>query len=500
MRHRLKTFLTRALMCAPVFFFAVPNLLFSQAKALRIDSLLTAYHSCDQFNGAALVAENGKVICKKGFGYADMEWRIPNAPDTKFRIASLTKQFTAMLVLQQVEKGRIRLDGKITDYLPDYPPRTGDYITIHQLLSHTSGMPHYGAIPDFFPKYSRQPYAPDEYIKLFRNLDLLSEPGTEYSYSSFGYYLLGVILEHVTGKSYGKLLQERIFNTLGMKDTRLDDHETLENNRATGYRYTLSGYQNASFRDMSTAYSTGALFSTVEDLYLWDQALYTEKLLSDEYKELLFTPNLSGYGYGWNVEKIPASGTDSATAVEHQGDTNGFTACITRILDDKHLIVLLRNTRNNPGPGLERISRDISAILYGSRYEGARKSIAAALLKALENKGPVRIVELYHSLKNDYPGAYFFGENELNALGYHLIELDRVREAIMIFRLNVEAYPEVFSVYNSLGEALLINEEKELAAKNLEKSLELNPGNPMAVEMLRKINADKSGGQTGQTK
>ena len=136
----------------------------AQTKSQKIDALLSQFHEYGQFNGSALVAENGKVIFKKGFGMANMEWDIPNKPDTKFRVGSITKQFTAMLVMQLVEKGALRLDGKITDYLPDYPKSMGDRVTIHHLLTHTSGIPGYTEFPNFFRDLSRDPYAPPAFV------------------------------------------------------------------------------------------------------------------------------------------------------------------------------------------------------------------------------------------------------------------------------------------------------------------------------------------------
>jgi CubicO group peptidase (beta-lactamase class C family) len=339
---------------------------YSAEKSTLIDSIINEYHNQGLFNGSLLVAEEDMVIYRNGIGYANIEWNIPNTPHTKFRIASLTKQFTSMLVLQSVEQGLIALDAHVSAYLPEYPEKQGGQIKIHQLLSHTSGMPHYEAIPDFFPGNSRQPYKPTEFIRLFWNLDLMSKPGTEYSYSSFGYYLLGVILEKVHGKPYEDLLKEKILDPVGMNETVMDNHGRIEMYRAAGYDVTENGLKNASFRDMSTAFSTGALLSTVEDLYLWDRELYDDNLLPARYKNKLFKPNLENYGYGWCVEKVPCDNNrDSTTVVWHWGETNGFTSRIERFIDDRKLIVLLRNTSNPPKGNLEIIAKDIRDVLYG---------------------------------------------------------------------------------------------------------------------------------------
>ncbi|HKP36042.1 MAG TPA: serine hydrolase domain-containing protein, partial [Pyrinomonadaceae bacterium] len=174
----------------------------AQDKAAKIDQLLSLYSKYGQFNGTALVADNGNVIYKKGFGLANMEWNIPNAPDTKFRLGSITKQFTSTVILQLVEQGKIKLDGKIIDYLPDYRNDTGSKVTIHHLLSHTSGIKSYTSLPNFFKDVSRNSFTVEEFVRKYASGDLEFEPGTKYTYNNSGYFLLGAIIEKVTGKPY----------------------------------------------------------------------------------------------------------------------------------------------------------------------------------------------------------------------------------------------------------------------------------------------------------
>ena len=195
---------------------------FTQTKSAKIDALIQQYVANRQFNGSVLVAEKGQIIFKKGYGMANMEWNIPNAPDTKFRLGSITKQFTAMLIMQLVEKGKLKLTGKVTDYLPDYPKATGDKITIHHLLTHTSGLSNYTNFPGFFEKQSRNPYTPEVFLKEFMNLPLDFEPGSKFSYSNSGYFLLGVIIEKVTGKSYAEVLKTNILAPAQLQDTGYD--------------------------------------------------------------------------------------------------------------------------------------------------------------------------------------------------------------------------------------------------------------------------------------
>ena len=264
---------------------------------------MTAANKYRLFNGSVLVAENGKVIYKKGLGLAQMEWNIPNTPDTRFRLGSITKQFTATLILQLVEQGKVKLDGKVSDYLPAYRKDIGEKVTVHQLLNHTSGIPSYTGLPGFFNDVSRNPYTVDDFIKKYASNDLEFEPGSKFSYNNSGYFLLGAIVEKVTGQTYEKALKERILDPLGMKNTGYDHHGTLIEKRASGYQKTPDGYVNAPYLDMSIPYAAGSMYSTVEDLYLWDQALYTDRVLSAATKELMYKPNLEDYAYGWVVTK-----------------------------------------------------------------------------------------------------------------------------------------------------------------------------------------------------
>src|SRR5438128_9413892 len=249
--------------------FTFQALAFAQDKAGKIEQLMSLHDKYGQFNGAVMVVDHGQMIYKKGFGLANMEWNIPNTPGTKFRLGSITKQFTATLVLQLVEQGKIKLDGKLSDYLPDYRKDTGAKVTIHNLLSHTSGIPSYTSLPGFFQNVSRNPFAVNDFIKTYATGDLESEPGTKFAYSNSGYFLLAAILESVAGKPYEQVLKENIFDPLDMKNTGYEHWASIIGNRATGYSRTPRGYETAPYLDMSIPYAAGSLYSTVEDLYLW---------------------------------------------------------------------------------------------------------------------------------------------------------------------------------------------------------------------------------------
>ena len=463
----------------------------AQDKAARIDQMISLYHKYGQFNGSALVVDNGKVIYKKGSGLANMEWNIPNAPDTKFRLGSVTKQFTATLVLQLVEQGKIKLDGKLIDYLPDYRPDTGTRVTIHNLLSHTSGIPNYTALPDFFEKVSRNPFKVDDFVKKYASGDLQFEPGTKFTYSNSGYFLLGAIVEKVTGKSYEQVLRENIFEPVGMKNSGFDHWNAIIGKRATGYSRTPRGYETAPYLDMSIPYAAGSLYSTVEDLFLWDQALYGEKILSAKSKELMFKPNLNNYGYGFVMTQATLGPAKLAVPViQHNGGINGFSTVIVRMTGDKRLIVLLDNAED--GQYLDKMVTGIMSVLYDQPYDMPRRSIADVIVNTILEKDAASAIKEYRALKAG-PAAseYDFSEAELNRVGYQLLQMKKLAEAIEIFKLNVEMYPQSANTYDSLGEAYMTHNDKELSIANYKKSLELDASNTNAKSRLAALTGEQ---------
>jgi CubicO group peptidase (beta-lactamase class C family) len=392
-----------------------------------------------------------------------------------------------VLVLQLVEQGQLKLEGKIGDYLPECPKKVGERVTIHQLLNHTSGIPSYTGFPDFVAKRSRDPLAPLELAKLYWERELEFEPGSRFAYNNSGYHLLGVLIEKITGQPYEKVLAERILAPLGMKDTGYDQHDRILPKRAAGYRAVLDGYVNAAYVDMSLPYSAGALYSTVEDLYLWDQALYTDRLLAPQSKERMFQPGLSNYGYGWFIDQTTIPGLDrKVPRVAHGGGINGFSTLLTRLTGERHLIVLLSNT---PGRSrLAQINDGAMAILYGQEPPPPKQSIAQVLYQRIKEQGIQAAVADYRKLKAEQPAGFDFREQELNTLGYALLnEAQKTTEAIEVFKLNVEAYPKSSNVCDSLAEAYARDGQKALAIQYYEKALALDPKNANAAKRLEKL-------------
>ncbi len=322
-----------------------------------VDEFIAPLVNDQLFSGVILIAQGDTILVSKGYGMANLEHDIPNTPQTKFRIASLTKQFTSMAIMMLQEQGKLNVQDSVCNYLADCP-ETWRAMTIHHLLTHTSGLP--ANTPS--PNYTGRSFAffSESVVKDLMDDSLSSEPGKRFNYSNAGYFVLGVIIEKVSEKPYATYLKDNIFQPLNMVNTGCDTNDLILKYRASGYRFTAAdGLQHAAYNDMTIAYAAGCLYSTVEDLYLWDRALYTEKLVSQSSLDLIFTPvGASGgtYGYGWDVGKI----LDHAE-VGHGGNINGFITDIRRFVDDDMVVIVLSNIENAPmwnkiAPGLWKIA------------------------------------------------------------------------------------------------------------------------------------------------
>lgn len=464
----------------------------SQVKTETLDELVAGFVKLQQFNGSVLVARNGTVLLKKGYGYANFELLSPNEVDTKFRLASVTKQFTAMAVMQLVERGALRLEGTISEYLPDYPKETGSKVTIHHLLTHTSGIPSYTDFPGFMQQHVRDPYRPQDFIKYFKDSTLLFQPGERFAYNNSAYFLLGVIIEKVTGKPYAQVLAEHIFIPLGMKNTGYDVNARVLPKRAAGYHLNGDQLVNAPYIDMSIPYAAGSLYSTVEDLMLWDNALYTETLVKNETLNKIFTPYISTagrgvanyYGYGWFLGKEQVgSSADSVETIEHGGGIFGFNTLMFRVPKSKTTIILLSNVT---GARLRDVTRSILGVLYDKPYDKAKQSAAKVLKYDILGIGLEKAVSAYR-INKEKRSEFYLNEGELNGAGYEFLAQKRFAEAIAVFTLMVEAFPRSSNAYDSLGEGYMMSGNKKNAVKNYEKSIELNPNNDNGKEMLKKL-------------
>jgi len=308
----------------------------------QVDRLLTPLVDRDLVSGSVLIARGGNILLAKGFGPANREHGVPNTAETVYSLASITKSFTAIAILQLAEQGLLSVEDTIAKYLPDYP--SGDRITLHNLLTHTSGIRSYVFLPDFAEK-ERLCLSVEEIIDWFKNEPLEFEPGGRFSYSNSGYTLLTYVIQDVSGKSYADYLQENIFEPAGMVDSGVDSYTRIIQGRATGHSRDgcTPKVTRAAFREPSFAPGVGSVYSTVLDLHRLDRALREGRVLSAEMQRMMLTPRVDTpwehqYGYGWLIGE-----SHGKTIVHHEGATRGFATSFRRFAEDGVLVVALFN-------------------------------------------------------------------------------------------------------------------------------------------------------------
>jgi CubicO group peptidase (beta-lactamase class C family) len=359
------------------------------------DKLIAEQFKPNETGGVALVARKGRVLYKKAFGMAQLELNVPMQSDMVFKIGSITKQFTAIAILQWVEQGKLSLQDDITKFFPDYPSH-GHQITVQHLLTHTSGIKSYTNI-DNFSEIMGKDMKPNEVINYFKHQPMEFAPGTKWNYNNSGYFLLGAIVEKISGKSYAQYVEEAFFKPLGMKQTGYGDPIQLVKNRVQGYEKGSQGLENAKPLSLTLPYAAGALQSTVEDLFIWNQAVNSYKLVTKETLEKAFTSYKltdgkdTHYGYGWFLATL-----QGAQTAEHGGGIPGFsTHAIYLPKEDIFVAVFLNCGCISPND----LSAKMAAIALGKPYDYKEIPLDSASLQhyigVYENKdGQQRIITL----------------------------------------------------------------------------------------------------------
>jgi CubicO group peptidase (beta-lactamase class C family) len=341
---------------------AIPLLMAALCRAQdvsRMEQVVESYVSGKAFMGSVLVARGNDILLSKGYGSANLEWNIPNSPSTKFRLGSITKQFTSASILLLEERGKLKTGDLVKKYIPD-APAAWDKITVYHLLTHTSGIPNFTGFPDY---KAQEPFptTTEKLVARFRDKPLDFQPGEKWSYSNSGYVLLGYLIEKAGGETYQKFLQENIFGPLGMKDSGYDSNSAVIPRRASGYVPGKNGPENAGFIHMSVPFSAGALYSTTEDLLRWERALFGGKLLSAASLEKMTTPYKEDYACGLGVRNA-----NGRKLIEHGGGIEGFNTFLGYYPEDKLTVVVLSNI-NGDAPG--QIASRLAAVAHGEKVE-----------------------------------------------------------------------------------------------------------------------------------
>jgi len=355
----------------------------AQQLTAGIDSLINSRLAGIAPGCAVLIAKHGQVIYEKGFGTADLELNVPMKPDMVFRLGSITKQYTAIAILQLVEQGKISLQDSIQRFIKDFP-NMGHTITIENLLTHTSGIVDYESLDMKIPNVYRLDFPAKQFVDSLEHHPLVFTPGTKFSYCNSNYFLLGYIIELITGKSYAEYMQEHVFTPAGLTHTYYDDEKQLIPNRVRGYgKWDKGKYENADYIGLSQVYAAGALLSNVEDMLKWHRALYSYKLVRKETLEKAFTSykltdgTLTGYGYGWFIKD-----QNGEKSIEHAGGIDGFQSDEVYLPRQDIFIATLYNSLNNGGDDMSfmGLSNDIVTLAMGKTLAKEVK-VADAILK-----------------------------------------------------------------------------------------------------------------------
>jgi CubicO group peptidase (beta-lactamase class C family) len=443
------------------------------AAGSEIGNFMGELYRRGQFNGSVLVADRDGIIYRSAFGLANRSSNVAFTPDTPSCLASLSKPLTALAVMMLAEKTSIRYDDPISKYVSGLPPSLG-VATVRQLLTHTSGIPDYSNLNVEHPGMSNA-----EVLKALEHVDSLSFPaGQKYSYSNSGYVLLSILVERVSGTPLPEYLQRNIFQPLRMTRTFVltdDKQKTPDVARA----YSAFGAP-----DDYLAFVTGdgGVYSTVDDLYLFDRALYTDELIRQSTLTQAFTPAVvregtTTYGFGWNIKE-----DNSGKRVWHTGNTSGFRAFIERRLAERSVVIMLTNVGNSKRG---EINEAIHAILEGRSFTYPKKSSALALHEVIKTSGLEEGLKRYRDYKERSTDEYDLSESELNTLGYQLLYGDkRPQDANQIFLVNSLEHPSSSNAFDSLAEAYQVSGQEGLAKANYKKAIELDASNVHAKTML----------------
>lgn len=437
--------------------------IYAQTTNQKIEEMLQKHVALDQFSGTVLLAKKGNILYAKAFGDANKSYGIKNNLDTKFNIASMGKMFTGVSILQLEERGKLKLTDPVITYLKDFP--FGNKITIHHLLSHTSGLSNYMRHKTYRANRGKR-YVINDIIPFIYEQKLEFDiPGEKFAYSNSGMILLGAIIEKISGQSYSEFITQNIFIPAKMNNTQMRFWDDVVENRAVGYLKSISGKYTNTIYTNSSPQSDGGILSTVKDMLKFDQALYTSLLINQKSKKKLFTnviPKIT-YGLAFQVEN-----KNTNKVVGHGGGLPGFSSYFSRYLNDKYTIIVLSN--------YDMISRNIvhyiEDILFDKQYQLPKERLRFFVYN---NKNKIKAFEKFGDIakyitKNNYSLRH---PQRLNLIAYEFMKENDIEFAIKLFKLNVHLFPNEANMYDSLGEAYENNKQYDLALKNYEKAVEL---------------------------
>ncbi len=465
------------------FFLLLHSYNFCQEKEELIDELVQKCHKDGTFSGNILVAEKGKILYETSLGLSNVEFPILHNSETKFLIGSISKQFTAALTLKAYEKGLLDINESISSYLEEFPKSRFQSVTIYHLMTNSSGLYDFTRMSHYWSDSVMIQYSEEQLIDLV-NDSLKKEAGIEFEYNNTNFYLLAIILEKTTSKSFDDLLRDWILNPLEMSNTGIYYSGDLVQ-LAKGYIHTLDGFRKSKGAYMPNNKGMGQMYSTSKDLFKWHTGLNGSSVLQDSLKKIMFKENKGKYGCGWQVRHWSKSNGDPYEVVFHGGMIAGFHCYISRNLSDDMLIVILDNHNSQVA---REMTKQIRRIQIDENFMIPKKPLSFEIRQANSTDLFDSLIN-YLSLNSEKIEKYYsINEMEINKVGYEFLNVKEYSSAVEVFKLNASLFPESWNVYDSLGEAFLRNGAKQNAKINYQKSLELNPNNVSAIKALKQIN------------
>ena len=460
-----------------------------------ITNLMQQYEKLEMINGVVLVSEGDQILYKKAFGKAHFEYDIPNQVQSKFEVASISKQFTAILILQLIEEGKLTLHTKVTEIISEYPKDPGDKINIGHLLTHTSGLIDTRHIQDFDRTHGMNPVSREKLLAVFQEHPLLFEPGTKWSYSNFGYNLLAILLERVSGLSIHELVRKKIFDPSGMQNSTTLENPTVIPFLSSRYEINyFTGITPGLFHHPGWSIGSGNIVTTAEDYFKYYRSFLDGKILSREGMDELTRPRyFQDFESGDTLKVCLSYFWDQ---LEHEGKTiefpyasgnhYGVHAAAYHFYKEEKLIVIFINLKMQP-TRMFQIGDNIARILYGYSVTPPKDMYVRHFAADITSTGISEAVRRYKELKRNTGDAMTQQPRDFNRLGYYYLGLGKPEIAVEIFKVNLEVFPDNPDLMDSLGEGYMNLGQYELAILYFQQAADRDPSNMHAREMLEEL-------------
>jgi CubicO group peptidase (beta-lactamase class C family) len=462
--------------------------LFARERSPDFRRLVDSYATHRGFNGTVLIARGGKVLFRRSYGQADAQWAVATQPETRYRIGSLSKPLIATLVLQLVEQGHLQLDGTLGAYLPAlYAGTPAAPVTVAQLLSHTSGLADVPARYDdiWWHTAARRSYAPLGFAREWITPQLLEQPGTTWRYNNNGFYLLGVLIEHITGQPLAQALQQRLFEPAAMRHSGLYAEQALVPKLARGYTRLPTGeLVHPLAIHASVSFAAAGLYTSVDDLFRFDCALYGTRLLQPATRALMLQAHRADYGFGWNVGQWKLPDGRRLPVVSHTGSVPGYQSYYLRSELNQDCVIILDNFWQ--GSLVVQMGQDLLEVLNGKPLQLAKRSLEEYLAPIAYREGTQAMQTAYQHL---LPRAqeYELSESAFNTLGYKFLRAGRTADALLIFTWATQRFPTSANTHDSLGEAYRKAGQFAQARRSYAAALVLDPSSESAKKALKEL-------------